>query len=271
MSSSLQFESRTYKKVTWDATVNYQATQDVLLYAKASTGFRSGGFNTYATLPSAISTVQPETVREYEMGAKTEWLGHRLRLNGDVFYYNYTNQQVQSIVGSTAGTRLSNAGASLIKGAEFELEASPISAAMLSASIGFTDARYTTFNTVLNGAPVSLSGNYLPYAPRFTASALGRYTWPLGDAKSFTAQTSWCYRSTVYYDPFNLAYKSDGTLVLGAVRFTLDMSPTSSLYLYSENIGNRRYTSFSYYVAGINGSDVYGDRRTIGVGYRNKF
>ena len=266
-----QFESRTYNKLTWDATLSYQATQDALLYAKASTGFRSGGFNTYATLPSAISTVQPETVQAYEMGAKTEWLGHRLRLNGDVFYYNYTNQQVQSIVGSTAGTRLSNAGASLIKGAELELEASPISAALLSASMGFTEARYTTFNTVLNGEPISLSGNYLPYAPRFTASALGRYTWPLGDAKSFTAQTSWSYRSTVYYDPFNLSYTSDGTLILGAVRFTLDVSPTSSLYLYSENIGNRRYTSFSYYVAGINGSDVYGDRRTIGVGYRNKF
>jgi iron complex outermembrane receptor protein len=238
---------------------------------KASTGFRSGGFNTYATLASSVSTVEPETLRAYEAGAKTEWLNHRLRLNGDVYYYQYTNQQVQSIVGSTAGTRLSNAGASQIKGAELEVELSPIQNALLSASMGYTDARYTTFASVLNGEPVSLSGNYLPYAPRFTASALGRYTWQFGERRAFTAQTSWSYRSAVFYDPFNLSYTSDGTLILGNVRFTLDVSPTSSLYFYSDNIGNRRYISFAYYVAGLNGSDTYGDRRTIGVGLRHAF
>jgi iron complex outermembrane recepter protein len=266
-----QFESKTFNKFTWDATLNYQPTEAALLYAKIATGFRSGGYNTYATLAATVATVQPENVRSYEMGAKTEWLDRRLRVNGDIFYYDYTDQQVQSIYGSSAGTKLSNAGASIIKGAELEVEAAPIPAVRLSASVGYTSAIYTTFENSLNGQPINLAGNTLPYAPRFTASVLGSYTWKWGNERAFTAETSWSYRDTVFFDPFNEPYTSAGPLFLGAVRFTLDVSPKTSIYLYSENVGNRNYVSFAYFDAGLNASQTYGDRRTIGLGLRHRF
>jgi iron complex outermembrane receptor protein len=267
-----QIETRTFNKLTGDATLNYQTAQDALLYAKYSTGFRSGGFNTFAPLAETVATVQPESLVAYELGAKTEWLDHHLRANGDVFYYNFTDQQVQAIVGSTAGTRLTNAGKSHVKGAELELEAIPFSGAMIGASVGYTDARFVTFVTALNGVPVSLAGNYLPYAPKVTASMRGSYTWQLGaEGKSFTALTNWSYQSRVYYDPFNEPYTSDPVRVLGALRFTLGISPRTNVYLYSENITNHRYVGFAYFVAGLNASETYGDGRTIGIGLRTKY
>ncbi len=77
-------------KLTYRAAITYQIANDATAYVSASRGFKSGLFNT--TTPSQ-PVVKPETLDAYEVGFKSEIFEHRLRLNGSVFHYNFTDIQ----------------------------------------------------------------------------------------------------------------------------------------------------------------------------------
>ena len=93
LSPTTGFLSRTYG-ATWDAvtgTAGIEWTPDshTLAYAKYSRGYKAGGFDTFLLSDSEYSA--PEYVDSYEAGLK---LSHPTwQINGDVFYYNYTNDQ----------------------------------------------------------------------------------------------------------------------------------------------------------------------------------
>lgn len=73
-------------KPTWLVGVNYKPTNDILLYAKGSTAFVSGG--SVAAIPFA-----PEKATSFEAGLKAEWLNRRLRTNISVYAVQYDNLQ----------------------------------------------------------------------------------------------------------------------------------------------------------------------------------
>ena len=112
-----------YAAVTPKGGINFQLTDDALIYASATKGYKSGGFNFTATSP-AIAGFAPESVWSYEGGAKTEWFEHRLRVNATGFLYDYRNLQVSQLVGP--GTfSIGNAAAATGKGAELEAIGKP--------------------------------------------------------------------------------------------------------------------------------------------------
>lgn len=264
-----QDEAHTWKDLSWDATADYRLTPNAMVYFRSAKGYRSGGYNTYAATGSLISTVNPETVLDYEGGIKTDWLGERLRVNADVFYYDYNNQQVESTNGSSAGTRLSNAGRSRMKGAELEIDAAPVAGLRLQVSGGYTDARYATYDTVLNNVPISLAGNVLPYAPKWTGSGLASYTWNLGRGYATTVETDWSYQARVYFDPFDALYTSNGGTTLGNARVTVNLpwghGQTYWVSAYVKNVTDKQYYNWGYFVAAVNAVESYGDLRTFGV------
>jgi outer membrane receptor protein involved in Fe transport len=79
----------------WKLNATYKFDQDLLVYATYSEGFRVGGAN-----PLKGSTVLPriydsDTLTNYEVGAKTEWLNHRVRLNVSAYYMKWDDFAVQ--------------------------------------------------------------------------------------------------------------------------------------------------------------------------------
>jgi hypothetical protein len=81
------------------AGVEFQADDNVLLYANVSRGVKSGGFTVYNS-PAAdqINAFKPETLWAYEAGFKGELAAQHRSLNGSVFYYDYRDQQVLGVV-----------------------------------------------------------------------------------------------------------------------------------------------------------------------------
>jgi len=72
--------------VTPKLTINYTPSSDLLLYATAAEGFRSGGQNAFvAFFPGANKSFEPETLMSYEIGGKTNF-GGRITLNGSIYY-----------------------------------------------------------------------------------------------------------------------------------------------------------------------------------------
>lgn len=87
----------------WKFGVEQDVTPDSMLYATVATGYRPGSItaNSAATVIGPAGTpipnqglyTQPEKLTSYEIGSKNMFFDHALRLNADVYYYNYVNRQ----------------------------------------------------------------------------------------------------------------------------------------------------------------------------------
>jgi len=239
-----------WQRFTWDATADVKPTENALLYAKVATGFRSGAFfNAPSGSTAAMVSLKPEVVTSYEVGFKTEWLNHRLRVNGDGFYMTYKNMQVQTTNPYGAGLEYSNAASSTVRGAELEVDAIPVRGLKLHGSIGYTDARYQSFNTLQFGVPVNLSGHFLPYAPQWTDDVSAMYELPVGISHSMTFETDWSYRSRIFFDPNNITV--DSSHYMGSLRIGYGAIDKGWRFTaYGDNLLNERVIGFAYFLAG---------------------
>ena len=129
---ALENRSLTTDEASGKAALEFEASDDVLIYVSASRGVKSGGFTAYNTLnAAALTPFDPEVLWAYEAGFKSQFAANRVRLNAAFFYYDYRDQQVQSAIfdpgtGAVVG-RIVNAEKSRIWGAEAELLAAPVS------------------------------------------------------------------------------------------------------------------------------------------------
>jgi len=80
------------KKLSWKAGLNYQPTNDVLLYASAATGYSLPGYNTRPLQFTQVSQSDANEDIAYELGAKLDLFDRRLRLNIAAFYTDFKNR-----------------------------------------------------------------------------------------------------------------------------------------------------------------------------------
>ena len=124
----------------------YQPNRDLLLFASATKGFRSGGWNARASSPSTFLPFGPEKVWSYEAGIKAELFDRKVRANLTAFYIDV--QDLQSIAGfvnpaTGAFTTLTRNFADYRnKGIEAELTVVPIEGMTLFVNAGYQDDRY---------------------------------------------------------------------------------------------------------------------------------
>ena len=267
------FASKSWNRMTWDVTANFKPTEDALLYAKVATGFRSGGFPTFITQPGTFVRLDPEKVTSYEIGFKSEWFDHRLRINGDVYYMKYKDMQVQTPNTSGPGLVLSNAASSSLKGVELEIEAVPVPPLHLNASLGYSDAKYKDYKyfqtDFSSGTPtqilVDLSGNRLPYAPKWTASFGGSYDIPVGSDHVVQLGTNWSYRGKIYFDPYQSNLAHDRSALLGNASLTLKpQSGNWQITAFVNNLTDRLVKAFQYQIGYVSPT-IYAPRRTFGL------
>jgi iron complex outermembrane receptor protein len=186
-----------FAKPTWLASIDHQLTPSVLLYAKAATGYRSGGSNaetgTYDV--ATFGPFKPETNLEYEVGIKSELLDHKLRLNLAAYRDRYSNLQVvTSFISPNGyfGTKETNAATATIEGLEAEATAIIASGLRVHANAAFTDAYYNSFPDI-DSAGLPIDRSHEPFSvPRWQASLGGSYTrpTPIGDL-SIELDYSW--------------------------------------------------------------------------------
>ena len=125
--------------------LNYEASEDMRFYASATRGFKSGSQAARATQVRLLLPVGPEKLWSYELGARTEWLDRRLRVNVTAFLQE--NEDFQ------AGTAFVDANGVLNfvtrnladldnQGIEIELTARPVDALTLTLGIGYQDMEF---------------------------------------------------------------------------------------------------------------------------------
>jgi outer membrane receptor protein involved in Fe transport len=161
--------SREEDAVTWSTNIQWDATDQAMLYVSASTGFKGGGFdasyggagpavrtgNIFTGEPdggvietgidSSILEYDEETVIAYELGAKMTLAEGAATLNIAIFRMEYEDLQVSSLVGDVF--EVSNAGEAISQGVELDGRWLLAEGFTLGGSVAFLDASYDKFDS----------------------------------------------------------------------------------------------------------------------------
>lgn len=165
--------------------LQFDLTPDVLLYATAQKGYKSGGTN------SSLLNVpyQPERLTAYEAGIKSTLLDGKVTANLSGFRYNYHNLQILKVL--PGATPLVENGDARIFGLEGEFTARLTPNLRLNAAATYLHARIKKFDSIdpaYTTDPTNQKGKTLPRSPDSTLNAGGEWTIPLNVA-SFTGLT----------------------------------------------------------------------------------
>ncbi len=168
--------------------LSYQATDDILLYATYSEGFRPGGFNRGGGIPSANPefpdvevTYDTDDVTNYEFGWKAMLLDNSLRFNGNVYFIEWDSMQVSRFdpVNVSILTFIENAADSEIKGFEGDITWQATDNLTLYGAFSYNETELTALKAeVIEMAPI---GSSLPLTPEFQGNLRARYDWEIGD------------------------------------------------------------------------------------------
>lgn len=186
---------------THKVNLTWQIDPDHMVYGTYSTGFRPGGNNR----KPGINAYAADTINNFEIGFKTSWLDHHLRINGAIYYEQWKKlQYTLAPVGAVGVTNIYNAGNAGIKGAEADIQYRT-GGLTLSSAATYTDAKLTTPFCKLNSAGNSdctlnafaaPNGTRLPVQPKFKITSTARYAFDFGGHGSFV-QGSMLHQSGV--------------------------------------------------------------------------
>lgn len=231
------FENETYNDgKSWNSLspkvgLEYQLTDNNMLYATVSRGYRAGGFNSY-TPANGKYTFDEESLWAYGIGSKNTFFNNRLKANLSLFYNDIQNAQVEQYIASygTPMPYISNAGDTKALGAELELNWIPLDGLELFGSAGYIHMRYGDFTDSYGDH----KGNNLPYVPEFTYNAGAQYRHKSG----FFARGEVLGTSQVYLDSNNRYSVPAHATVNAKVGWEFKKV---DVYLFGNNIFNTRY------------------------------
>jgi iron complex outermembrane receptor protein len=147
-----------------------------------------------------IPTFEPEYVQVYELGAKYTGFDNRFRLNGAIFYTDYTDMQIQTFTSVAPITK--NAAEATITGFELETQIVALESWFVEAGVGYLDAEYDRIDTAETFVD---KNNNLDRVSDWTLSAATFYEIGIGGGGggAIVPRLEWAYRSEFDNDAFN--------------------------------------------------------------------
>lgn len=269
-------------------TINlgYKVTDNALLYAFYSRGFKSSGVNFQPTfkLPTGTSNVvEPEKVDDYEIGVKSDWFNRRLQVNLGAYWTEVTDAQQQRYDATILSNYIANVGEVRARGVELEIQAAPIEGLRLTASGSYNDAAYVYFPNSTPyperpGVPADLSGKQISGAPRWQAYLGGDYSHSLGEIgpKEVIGYVGGDYSYTgSYFSGGHSSYLRVPAFDIVNLRLGLRAADRAwDLSVWSKNALDENYVVLLGALPGSSGlifAPQVGDPRTIGTTLRVNF
>jgi len=170
---------------TWLVSAKFDATDDVMLFATVSTGFKGGGFNSGGAgvpLGAAARTFLEENSTNYELGMKSTLMDGRATANVTLYRTELDDFQDRSFDGISFLTR--NAGKRTQSGFEADFVLNPIDPLMIFAGISYLDSTFDSFDSAspLPGStiPQNLAGRTPHYSPEWQGSLVAEWRSTIG-------------------------------------------------------------------------------------------
>lgn len=123
-------------------------TDETLVYASYSRGYKGGGINPAidtTLFPGTPEVFEPEDIDAYEIGTKNQLWDNRLQANVSAFYYDYAGLQVSKIVNRTSVNENIDAE---IYGMEGEFLLQPNDNWLLNANVSYLNTEIGEFETI---------------------------------------------------------------------------------------------------------------------------
>jgi len=204
----------TFSETTYLVEAGYDLSDDTFLFARTSSGFQAGGFNSAPNSVNGEISFDPQTVTAFEVGLKTTFLEGAARLNITAYHNDFEDllgQNFLTVGGSTTAVS-TNVGDAEATGVEVEFDWLVSEALTLGIRASVTDSEVQNFITGGRGEFVDLprvngsdpltgsggrffdaSGNPVALTPDFTLGFTASYIFDLGQSGLLTPSVN------VYY------------------------------------------------------------------------
>jgi iron complex outermembrane receptor protein len=248
--------SHSWSQFTPKVGVKYQISPKTMTYLTYSKGYRSGGFlSRVSSYAEAISPYDQETVANYELGLKSEFMDSKLRTNFTVFQMDYQNKQEEihlpdTLSGTGQKTVVANASTATMKGVEFELEAQPVDGLNLRTNLAYLHTKYDKFKFDDGTGIQDLSYLKFRRAPEWTGNIDATYEWSVGANAKMWSRVSYHYLGAYFTDFTNAPELANDVQHLVDASVNLEFGETR-ISLYGRNLTAEDGYMIGYDVAGI--------------------
>ncbi len=236
---------------------SYAVTDDWRVYGLFSTGFKAGGFTRTLTPQNIAFTYDPQHTYNGEAGVKYRAPDGSLEASLAA-YYNVTTDY-QMFVGVQPIQYLQNVGKVTAKGLDLKVRARPTDQLGITAGLGLNRTTFTKYdNPVTPG--VDYTGNFVPYAPEFTANFAIDYALDLANNwGQIIPRVGLTYVSSVYFDETNTVGQKGFALVDLGLSWKVNDKIVADLFV--NNVFDKTYATY-----GFNAGPPYGNVYQLGEG-----
>ncbi len=195
-----------FKNVSPKVSLDFQVNDDIMVYALASRGFKSGGYNIRAqsvAVPRSAEPFDDESVDSFEIGSKMSLFDQRLFLNLSAFHNRYRDIQLSVFTAYDSNGDgiddaffgdFTNAGRGSVNGLEAEYQWLPNDHWAITGNLAWLDAKYDEY--IFKNVDIADQQEFTN-APEFSGALNVEYRTRLGDMGSLSARVGYSYQSDV--------------------------------------------------------------------------
>ena len=283
--TNLVRNSATFDDVSPEVTLSWRPTDNAMLYVGYKEGFKSGGFNGLL-VPGGFNfqaminpgflydvSYEPETAEGFEIGAKTEWLDNRLRINAVYYDYEYTNLQLGRFNPETNSLVVVNASELNTSGVEVDAlyVAKNIEGLTLRGAISYLDTEFGNYRnapcwegqTIAQGCSFDFDPLLMRFVSQDLTGARSAYSpewshsWGFTYERPATAGWNWSLSvDAIYTDEHFLeqaqtpGIMQDSHWLYNAAISLADEDDTWNLTLAGRNLGDEVVLTGAYTATG---------------------
>ena len=247
--------------LTYLFTPRFKLSPDLMVYARLASGYRPGGPNFGQSIEAgAPPSYQPDKTYNYEVGLKGEFLGHKLSIDGSLYYIDWRGIQLQLDTPQYYGY-YANGSRAKSEGVELAATARPITGLTVAAWGTYDNARLTR-NFPANSTVMGTLGDRLPISPlsswnlsaqqvfslwRSVSGFAGGQVSHVGDRlglfvansprQIYPAYTKSDLRAGVWYKSWTATVFANNVADVRGVLGTVDFFPNETVYIQPRTIG----------------------------------
>ena len=296
---NVQKLSNTWDAVTYRLAIDFQITDDIMVYGSYATGFVAGGFSETCGSTFSCQPYDSEENQNAEIGLKSDLFDGALRLNLAAFHTQYENLQRDTVVtfidaaGNTFQETVSvNEGETTAMGFEAEFQWAVNANLRIDGNLGWLDHEYDNYSPGINPADltgvqgpsveVDLSGLEVPFSPELNYNLGATYFQDLSSGAAITYNLSVNYQDETQTSPFPANFQGtdasgefiiqqkantqmeERTLVNAYITYNAADNGVE-MSLYGKNLTDERYRVAANPVATLWNFTRHGAPREVGI------
>jgi iron complex outermembrane receptor protein len=247
-------QKRSETMFTPAVNMQWDATEDTMVYVSYTEGFKAGGFDARSNLNTNFE-FEEETAESWELGAKMSLADGAAELNVSLYRTEYADLQTSQFDG-VLGFNVTNAGASTIQGIEMEGRWQATDSLFFSGALGYLDFEFDKFedsqcfygevaDSPNGGNLCDRSGDTREFAPELTAQLTTNYEIEVTDSMGLTLGLDLSYSDSYFVSPtLDPNLEQDAFVKVNARVQLAEIDGIWSVALMGENLTDEAVSTF---------------------------